>query len=228
MNKKANSQKDINEYKIVVPMSNEAVNKIKSNITKSILGISIAGVMIAGGATQVKAETAENPTAIVQKANAGEIGQYDQEIASIIRGDSTKDEEVAALKSATGNPADETSEETETASEEETIIEDKGDISLKDFIADDSLNKFFDFDKIEKEEEKLEISEEKPAEAQKAEAGEQKEDKNLQKADDPNYANDEKLVKQEKKLLKHNLSRVLNIKQKYLRHIQVKYLLIQK
>ena len=195
MNKNVNSPKDINEYKIVVPMSNEAVNKIKSNITKSILGVSIAGVMIAGAATQVKAETVENPTAIVQEAKEEVRTQYDQEIASILKSNSsTEDEEVAELKSATVNLADETSEESESASEEEAITEDKGDISLKDFIADDSLNKFFDFDKIEKEEEKLEISEEKPAEAQKAEAGEQKEDKNLQKADDLNYANDEKNV----------------------------------
>ena len=195
MNKNVNSPKDINEYKIVVPMSNEAVNKIKSNITKSILGVSIAGVMIAGAATQVKAETVENPTAIVQEAKEEVRTQYDQEIASILKSNSsTEDEEVAELKSATVNLADETSEESESASEEEAITEDKGDISLKDFIADDSLNKFFDFDKIEKEEEKLEISEENPAEVQKAEAGEQKEDKNLQKADDLNYANDEKNV----------------------------------
>lgn len=176
-------------------MSNEAVNKIKSNITKSILGVSIAGVMIAGAATQVKAESVENPTAIVQEAKEEVRTQYDQEIASILKSNSsTEDEEVAELKSATVNLADETSEESESASEEEAITEDKGDISLKDFIADDSLNKFFDFDKIEKEEEKLEISEENPSEAQKAEAGEQKEDKNLQKADDLNYANDEKNV----------------------------------
>lgn len=176
-------------------MSNEAVNKIKSNITKSILGVSIAGVMIAGAATQVKAESVENPTAIVQEAKEEVRTQYDQEIASILKSNSsTEDEEVAELKSATVNLADQTSEESESASEEEAITEDKGDISLKDFIADDSLNKFFDFDKIEKEKEKLEISEEKPAEAQKAEAGEQKEDKNLQKADDLNYANDEKNV----------------------------------
>ena len=195
MNKNVNSPKGINEYKIVVPMSNEAVNKIKSNITKSILGVSIAGVMIAGAATQVKAESVENPTAIVQEAKEEVRTQYDQEIASILKSNSsTEDEEVAELKSATVNLADETSEESESASEEEAITEDKGDISLKDFIADDSLNKFFDFDKIEKEEEKLEISEENPAEAQKAEAGEQKEDKNLQKADDLNYANDEKNV----------------------------------
>ena len=195
MNKKVNSQKDINEYKIVVPMSNEAVNKIKSNITKSILGISIAGVMITGAATQVKAETLENPTAIVEEVKAGEIAQYDQEIASIFKNNSsTEDEEVAELKSATVNLADETSEASESASEKEAITEDKGDISLKDFIADDSLNKFFDFDKIEKEEEKLEISEENPSEPQGAGETATEEDKNLQKADDPNYGEDEKKI----------------------------------
>ncbi len=195
MNKNVNSPKGINEYKIVVPMSNEAVNKIKSNITKSILGVSIAGVMIAGAATQVKAESVENPTAIVEEVNAGEIGQYDQEIASIFKNNSsTEDEEVAALKSATVNLADETLDESKSASEEEAITEDKGDISLKDFIADDSLNKFFDFDKIEKEEEKLEISEENPAESQGAGETATEEDKNLQKADDPNYGEDEKKI----------------------------------
>ena len=97
MNSKQNSQKDINEYKIVVPMSNETANKIKSNITKSILGVSIAGVMITGAATQAKAESIENPTAIVQEVKEEERARYKEELAAIVEGILSKGNEATTL-----------------------------------------------------------------------------------------------------------------------------------
>ena len=97
MNSKQNSQKDINEYKIVVPMSNETANKIKSNITKSILGVSIAGVMITGAATQAKAESIENPTAIVQEVKEEERARYKEELAAIVEGLLSNGEEAKTL-----------------------------------------------------------------------------------------------------------------------------------
>ena len=97
MNSKQNSQKDINEYKIVVPMSNETANKIKSNITKSILGVSIAGVMITGAATQAKAEAIENPTAIVQEVKEEERARYKEELAAIVEGLLSKGNEATTL-----------------------------------------------------------------------------------------------------------------------------------
>ena len=203
MNRKQNSQKDINEYKIVVPMSNEAVNKIKSNITKSILGVSIAGVMIAGGATQVKAETAENPTAIVHEVKDERKDEYDKALAAAVENilpqnaqalNSDKTEELA-LTSVNGDNEGEASADevqadsnVDTSSDEVAPDEEKHDITLDEFINDDTLDKFFDFGAIEAEKsENIEIEEEKTPESQTA--GED------QKATEPNYAEDEAKIK---------------------------------
>ena len=69
MNRKLDSKKDMNEYKIVIPMSDETIKKIKSNAAKAVLGASIAGVMIAGGQS-VKASSVQEPTAIRQTFDA--------------------------------------------------------------------------------------------------------------------------------------------------------------
>lgn len=66
MNKKL-KQKGLNEYKIVIPMSDETVKSIKANAAKTILGASIAGFMMFGGQS-AKAESVSEPQAIIQTA----------------------------------------------------------------------------------------------------------------------------------------------------------------
>ena len=69
MKEQLESKKDMNEYKIVIPMSDETIKKIKSNAAKAVLGASIAGVMIAGGQS-VKAQSVQEPAAVVQTIDA--------------------------------------------------------------------------------------------------------------------------------------------------------------
>lgn len=66
MNKKL-KQKGLNEYKIIIPMSDETVKSIKANAAKTILGASIAGFMMFGGQS-AKAESVSEPQAIIQTA----------------------------------------------------------------------------------------------------------------------------------------------------------------
>lgn len=66
MNKKL-KQKGLNEYKIIIPMSDETVKSIKANAAKTILGASIAGIMMFGGQS-AKAESVSEPQAIIQTA----------------------------------------------------------------------------------------------------------------------------------------------------------------
>ena len=66
MNKKL-KQKGLNEYKIIIPMSDETVKSIKTNAAKTILGASIAGFMVFGGQS-AKAESVSEPQAIIQTA----------------------------------------------------------------------------------------------------------------------------------------------------------------
>lgn len=66
MNKKL-KQKGLNEYKIVIPMSDETVKSIKANAAKTILGASIVGFMMFGGQS-AKAESVSEPQAIIQTA----------------------------------------------------------------------------------------------------------------------------------------------------------------
>ena len=66
MNKKL-KQKGLNEYKIIIPMSDETVKSIKTNAAKTILGASIAGFMMFGGQS-AKAESVSEPQAIIQTA----------------------------------------------------------------------------------------------------------------------------------------------------------------
>ena len=60
-------QKGLNEYKIVIPMSDETVKSIKANAAKTILSASIAGFMMFGGQS-AKAESVSEPQAIIQTA----------------------------------------------------------------------------------------------------------------------------------------------------------------
>ena len=60
-------QKGLNEYKIVIPMSDEAIKTIKANAAKTILGASIAGIMMFGGQS-AKAESVHETQAIIQTA----------------------------------------------------------------------------------------------------------------------------------------------------------------
>lgn len=69
MNRKLDSKKDMNEYKIVIPMSDETIKKIKENAAKAVLGVSVATVMIAGGQS-VKASSVQEPAAVVQTIDA--------------------------------------------------------------------------------------------------------------------------------------------------------------
>ena len=69
MNRKLDSKKDMNEYKIVIPMSDETIKKIKENAAKAVLGVSVATVMIAGGQS-VKAQSVQEPAAVVQTIDA--------------------------------------------------------------------------------------------------------------------------------------------------------------
>ena len=188
MNKKVNSQKDINDYKIVVPMSNEAVNKIKANITKSILGVSIAGVMITGAATEAKAEVVENPTAIVQEVKEEERAQYDQEIASILKSNSSTEGAAVTSTSATETS---TGEEKQTDSQEasnkigglDALINYEG---IKNLYNESNADKPADQSaETTSNENQIEISAEAPAEGQKAgQTG----------TTEPNYSKDEKEI----------------------------------
>lgn len=182
-------------------MSNEAVNKIKSNITKSILGVSIAGVMIAGGATQIKAETVENPTAIVHEVK--EEDRDNRSITDLVNDlldkndqalNSGKKEELT-LTSVNGNNEEEvytdvsqSDDNGDKAADQEGLPEGKHDITLDEFIKDDTLDNIFNFDASEADAaENLDVEEEKAPEAQTA--GED------QKSTEPNYADDEKNIK---------------------------------
>lgn len=69
MKEQLESKKDMNDFKIVIPMSDETIKKIKSNAAKAVLGASIAGVMIAGGQS-VKAQSVQEPVAVVQTIDA--------------------------------------------------------------------------------------------------------------------------------------------------------------
>ena len=69
MKEQLEPKKDMNDFKIVIPMSDETINKIKSNAAKAVLGASIAGVMIAGGQS-VKAQSVQEPAAVVQTIDA--------------------------------------------------------------------------------------------------------------------------------------------------------------
>ena len=204
MNRKLDSKKDMNEYKIVIPMSDETIKKIKSNAAKAVLGASIAGVMIAGGQS-VKASSVQEPTAIRQTFDAQSESDK-KELSLMIDEILTSNEKKTDIAEANEVPAvtmgddrnassDETSNVDKSANSDEksaqeyqadTASEKKNDITLNDFINDDTLGDLFDFNKIKADaEEKLDVEEEKTPEAQKAPA----------ETTEPNYADDEKEIK---------------------------------
>ena len=194
----------MNEYKIVIPMSDETIKKIKSNAAKAVLGASIAGVMIAGGQS-VKASSVQEPTAIRQTFDAQSESDK-KELSLMIDEILTSNEKKTDIAEANEVPAvtmgddrnassDETSNVDKSANSDEksaqeyqadTASEKKNDITLNDFINDDTLGDLFDFNKIKADaEEKLDVEEEKTPEAQKAPA----------ETTEPNYADDEKEIK---------------------------------
>ena len=59
------NRKDMDQYKIVIPMSNDKIKKISSNISKSVLGASLMGAILIGGVSTANASSQEEPTAIV-------------------------------------------------------------------------------------------------------------------------------------------------------------------
>ena len=213
MNRKLDSKKDMNEYKIVIPMSDETIKKIKENAAKAVLGASIAGVMIAGGQS-VKAQSVQEPAAIRQTVDAQ--SESDKKELSLMideiltsKEKKTNDTEVKAannVEEVNEAPAetmgvdrnassDETSNADKGVSSDETLVqedqadaasENNKDITLNDFIKDDTLGELFDFNKIKADaEEKLDVEEEKTPEAQKA----------PEKVTEPNYTEDEKNIK---------------------------------
>lgn len=62
------NRKDMDQYKIVIPMSNDKIKKISSNISKSVLGASLMGAILIGGVSTANASSQEEPTAIVESA----------------------------------------------------------------------------------------------------------------------------------------------------------------
>lgn len=204
MNRKLDSKKDMNEYKIVIPMSDETIKKIKENAAKAVLGASIAGVMIAGGQS-VKAQSVQEPLAVRQTIDAQ--NESDKKELSLMideiltsnekKTDTAEVNEVPAETMGADRNAssDETSNADKGASSDETLTqedqadaasENNKDITLNDFINDDTLGELFDFNKIKADaEENLDVEEEKTPEAQKA----------PEKVTEPNYAEDEGKIK---------------------------------
>ena len=213
MNRKLDSKKDMNEYKIVIPMSDETIKKIKENAAKAVLGVSVATVMIAGGQS-VKASSVQEPAAVVQTIDAQ--NENDKKELSLMideiltsKEKKTNDTEVKAannVEEVNEAPAetmgvdrnassDEISNADKGVSSDETLVqedqadaasENNKDITLNDFIKDDTLGELFDFNKIKADaEEKLDVEEEKTPEAQKA----------PEKVTEPNYTEDEKNIK---------------------------------
>lgn len=213
MNRKLDSKKDMNEYKIVIPMSDETIKKIKENAAKAVLGVSVATVMIAGGQS-VKASSVQEPAAVVQTIdtqNENDKKELSLMIDEILtsKEKKTNDTEVKAannVEEVNEAPAetmgvdrnassDETSNADKGVSSDETLVqedqadaasENNKDITLNDFIKDDTLGELFDFNKIKADaEEKLDVEEEKIPEAQKAPA----------ETTEPNYSEEEKNIK---------------------------------
>ena len=49
MKEQLESKKDMNEYKIVIPMSDETIKKIKVNTARTLLGVTIANMLLTSG-----------------------------------------------------------------------------------------------------------------------------------------------------------------------------------
>lgn len=116
MKEQLEPKKDMNDFKIVIPMSDETIKKIKSNAAKAVLGASIAGVMIAGGQS-VKAQSVQEPAAVVQTIDAQ--SENDKKELSLMideiltsKEKNTDAAEVKAAKNEEGNDAKEVTAET--------------------------------------------------------------------------------------------------------------------
>ena len=216
MNRKLDSKKDMNEYKIVIPMSDETIKKIKSNAAKAVLGASIAGVLIAGGQS-VKAQSVQEPAAVVQTIDAQSENDkkelslmIDEILTSKVKKTDLAEvnaantvEAVNEAKEVTAETmgvdknvsSDETSNADKGASSDETLVQDdqadatsenNKDITLNDFIKDDALGELFDFNKI-----KADSEEKLDVEEEKTPEAQ----KAPTETTEPNYAEDEAKIK---------------------------------
>ena len=66
MKEQLESKKDMNDFKIVIPMSDETIKKIKVNTARTLLGVTIANMLLTSGGQSIFAESLEAPHAIEQ------------------------------------------------------------------------------------------------------------------------------------------------------------------
>ncbi|MDY3105426.1 adhesin domain containing protein [Fenollaria sp.] len=66
MKEQLESKKDKNDFKIVIPMSDETIKKIKVNTARTLLGVTIANMLLTSGGQSIFAESLEAPHAIEQ------------------------------------------------------------------------------------------------------------------------------------------------------------------
>lgn len=197
MNKKLDANKDISEYKIVIPMSDETIRKIKTNAAKAVLGASIAGFMIAGGQS-VKAQSVQEPAAVVQTVDAQNVNDK-KELSLMIdeiltsKEKKTNDTELGTQNLRAKSKTEEASVEnislTTNASTNKVLndinkvdasTENKDESTLDDLINLDGIKALYNKD------EKLDVSENKLEDPHKAGA---------EASTEPNYSEEEKNIK---------------------------------
>ncbi|UQK58680.1 G5 domain-containing protein [Fenollaria massiliensis] len=197
MNKKLDANKDISEYKIVIPMSDETIRKIKTNAAKAVLGASIAGFMIAGGQS-VKAQSVQEPEAVVQTVDAQNVNDK-KELSLMIdeiltsKEKKTNDAELGTQNLRAKSKTEEASVEnislTTNASTNKVLndinkvdasTENKDESTLDDLINLDGIKALYNKD------EKLDVSENKLEDPHKAGA---------EASTEPNYSEEEKNIK---------------------------------
>lgn len=69
MKEQLESKKDMNDFKIVIPMSDETIKKIKVNTARTLLGVTIANMLLTSGGQSIFAESLEAPHAIEQSVS---------------------------------------------------------------------------------------------------------------------------------------------------------------
>lgn len=197
MNKKLDANKDISEYKIVIPMSDETIRKIKTNAAKAVLGASIAGFMIAGGQS-VKAQSVQEPEAVVQTVDAQNVNDK-KELSLMIdeiltsKEKKTNDTELGTQNLRAKSKTEEASVEnisltTNTSTNKvlndinkvDASTENKDESTLDDLINLDGIKALYNKD------EKLDVSENKLEDPHKAGA---------EASTEPNYSEEEKNIK---------------------------------
>lgn len=53
MKEQLESKKDMNDFKIVIPMSDETIKKIKVNTARTLLGVTIANMLLTSGGQSI-------------------------------------------------------------------------------------------------------------------------------------------------------------------------------